>query len=191
MFGRAIGFAPNGTYWRLLRRIASSHLFSPKRITAHEGVRQLHCAALLQSIRLEQTLHGAVGLRSHLQAASLKNVMWSVFGKRFEEGDLELEMVRDLVREGFELLGAFNWSDYLPWLTWFYDPFRINQRCAQLVPKVNKFVRGVIDEHRRCKTLSDDSDFVDVLLSLDGEEKLNEDDMVAVLWVSKDRYNLG
>ncbi|XP_038900952.1 cytochrome P450 78A7 [Benincasa hispida] len=182
MFGRAIGFAPNGTYWRLLRRIASSHLFSPKRIAAHEGARQLECAAMIHSIHHEQIVHGGVCLRNHLQAASLNNVMWSVFGKRFEEGDLELEMVRDLVREGFELLGAFNWSDYLPWLTWFYDPFRINQRCAKLVPKVNKFVQGVIDEHRRCKTLSDDSDFVDVLLSLDGDEKLDDDDMVAVLW---------
>ncbi|KAK4383539.1 cytochrome [Sesamum angolense] len=36
MFSRAIGFAPNGTYWRLLRRIAASHLFAPRRIAAHE-----------------------------------------------------------------------------------------------------------------------------------------------------------
>ncbi|KAL2528187.1 Uncharacterized protein Fot_20788 [Forsythia ovata] len=28
----------------------------------------------------------------------------------------------------------------------------------------------------------DEADFVDVLLSLDGDEKLNEDDMIAVLW---------
>uniref|UniRef100_A0A6N2NHP8 Cytochrome P450 n=1 Tax=Salix viminalis TaxID=40686 RepID=A0A6N2NHP8_SALVM len=32
MFSRAIGFAPNGAYWRLLRRIASTHLFAPRRI---------------------------------------------------------------------------------------------------------------------------------------------------------------
>lgn len=184
MFGRAIGFAPNGTYWRMLRRIASSHLFSPKRIAAHESARQRQCAEMIRNIHHEQILHGSVGLRNHVQVASLKNVMWSVFGKEFKEGDTELEMVRDMVREGFELLGAFNWSDYMPWLSWFYDPFRINQRCAKLVPKVNEFVGGVIDEHRRCKTLCDDSDFVDVLLSLDGDEKLNDDDMVAVLWVS-------
>ncbi|KGN62106.1 cytochrome P450 78A7 [Cucumis sativus] len=182
MFGRAIGFAPNGTYWRMLRRIASSHLFSPKRIAAHESARQRQCAEMIRNIHHEQIVHGSVGLRKHVQVASLKNVMWSVFGKRLEEGDMELEMVRDLVREGFELLGAFNWSDYMPWLSWFYDPFRINQRCAKLVPKVNEFVGGVIDEHRRCKTLSDDSDFVDVLLSLDGDEKLKDDDMIAVLW---------
>jgi len=57
-----------------------------------------------------------------------------------------------------------------------------------LVPRVQAFVRGVIDEHRRRRQNSaapgDNADFVDVLLSLEGDEKLGDDDMVAVLWVS-------
>ncbi|XP_042492879.1 cytochrome P450 78A7-like [Macadamia integrifolia] len=188
MFERAIGFAPNGTYWRLLRRIASSHLFAPKRIAAHEAGRQLDCAAMLSGITEEQSKRGAVLLRKHLQAASLNSIMGSVFGKRYDVGEdesQELKELREMVNEGFELLGAFNWSDYLPWLSYFYDPFRINQRCAALVPRVRSFVREIIDAHqqlRRCDMVSDNADFVDVLLSLDGEEKLQEDDMVAVLW---------
>ncbi|XP_015890964.3 cytochrome P450 78A7 [Ziziphus jujuba] len=186
MFDRAIGFAPNGTYWRLLRRIASSHLFAPRRIAAHETGRQLECAEMLSSIAKEQNLNGVVCLRKHLQAASLNNIMGSVFGKRYDsikDGE-ELEELKEMVREGFELLGAFNWSDYLPWLSYFYDPFRINERCSKLVPRVRKFVKGIIQEHRGCKSdkLLDQTDFVDVLLSLDGDEKLNEDDTVAVLW---------
>lgn len=187
MFGRAIGFAPNGTYWRLLRKIASSHLFAPRRIVAHESHRQLECAGMLRSIAEEQNLNGAVCLRKHLQAASLNSIMGSVFGKRYDsvKDGQELEELKEMVREGFELLGAFNWSDYLPWLSYFYDPFRINERCSKLVPRVRKFVKGIIEEHRGCKSdkLPDQGDFVDVLLSLDGDEKLQEDDMVAVLWV--------
>lgn len=187
MFSRAIGFAPNGTYWRLLRRIASSHLFAPRRVVAHEPSRQLECAAMLRNIATEQQLNGTVSLRKHLQAASLNNVMGSVFGKRYDPAhdSKELDDLKEMVKEGFELLGAFNWSDYLPWLTYFYDPFRINERCSKLVPRVRKLVRGIIEEHRvtESKNLSDNADFVDVLLSLEGEEKLREDDMVAVLWV--------
>ncbi|KAI4345177.1 hypothetical protein L6164_012325 [Bauhinia variegata] len=186
MFSRAIGFAPNGTYWRLLRRIASSHLFAPKRIIAHEPSRQLECAAMIGNIEAEQNLNGTVSLRKHLQAASLNNIMGSVFGKRYDpmvESE-DLQELRDIVREGFELLGAFNWSDYLPWLSYFYDPFHINDRCSKLVPRVRKFVQTIIEEHRAVKSskLSDNADFVDVLLSLDGEEKLQENDMIAVLW---------
>jgi hypothetical protein len=192
MFSRAIGFAPNGTYWRLLRRIASSHLFAPRRVVAHEPSRQLECTAMLRNIETEQQLNGTVSLRKHLQAASLNNIMGSVFGRRYDpahDDGKELDDLKEMVKEGFELLGAFNWSDYLPWLTYFYDPFRINERCSKLVPRVRKLVRGIIEEHRvsQSKNLSDNADFVDVLLSLEGEEKLQEDDMVAVLWVRNAR----
>ncbi|KAJ8769406.1 hypothetical protein K2173_002726 [Erythroxylum novogranatense] len=184
-FSRAIGFSPNGTYWRLLRKVASTHLFSPKRIAAHESSRQLDCAIMLRNICNEQSLLGAVELRKHLQDASLNNIMGIVFGKRYDESNIEeAKELQELVNEGFELLGAFNWSDYLPCLNYFCDPFHIKQRCSVLLPRVEKFVKRIIVEHRikKLKSASDGGDFVDVLLSLQGDEKLEEDDMVAVLW---------
>lgn len=188
MFNRAIGFAPNGTYWRLLRKIASSHLFAPRKISAHEPARSLECTSMLNDITTEQSLHGFVVLRKHLQAASLNNIMEIVFGKSYNKvGDVDESMeLQEMVREGFELLGAFNWSDHLPWLNYFYDPFHIKERCMALVPQVKKFIKKIINEHklRGSVNLLDDSDFVDVLLSLDGQDNLSEDDMVAILWVS-------
>ncbi|XXG61324.1 hypothetical protein AAC387_Pa04g3014 [Persea americana] len=186
MFDRAIGFAPNGAYWRLLRRIASSHLFSPRRILAHEAGRQLDCTAMLNGVSREQINRGFVGLRKHLQGAALNNIMGCVFGKRYDVAQVshEGEELKDMVREGFELLGAFNWSDYLPWLSVFYDPHHINDRCSKLLARVRKLVKGFIEDHkaRGCGKLTDNADFVDVLLSLEGEEKLEENDMIAVLW---------
>ncbi|KAK9128843.1 hypothetical protein Syun_017640 [Stephania yunnanensis] len=187
MFDRAMGFAPNGTYWRFLRRIASSQLFAFKRIAANEPGRQLDCSTMLNAVANEQALEGKVGLRKHLQAAALNNIMGSVFGKRYDvtHDTEELKELHGMVREGFELLGAFNLSDYLPWLSYFYDPYRIKERCAVLVPKVKKFVGRIIEEHQQnggSTKLSDDADFVDVMLSLEGEEKMEKDDMIAVLW---------
>ncbi|GJY84694.1 cytochrome P450 78A7 [Tanacetum coccineum] len=188
MFGQAIGFAPNGVYWRLLRKVASSHLFAPKQIFAHEHARQLECSSMLNNIGMDQSLHGFVILRNHLQAASLNNIMEIVFGKTYNKvgDDNEFIELQEMVREGFELLGAFNWSDHLPWLKYFYDPFHINKRCMALVPRVSKFIKEIIAEHKLKDSVNfrDSSDFVDVLLSIDGEEKLSEDQMVAVLWVS-------
>ncbi|WOK93295.1 hypothetical protein Cni_G01992 [Canna indica] len=188
MFARAIGFAPNGAYWRLLRRIASTHLFAPRRVAAHEPGRQDDCNAMLSSIADEQLRAGCVHLRPHLQGAALNNIMRSVFGRHYDllfpVGDLEAEALKAMVREGFELLGAFNWSDHLPWLAHFYDPDNVQERCAALVPRVRNLVSGIIAEHRlRDSSHSqDNADFVDVLLSLDGDEKLDEGDMIAVLW---------
>lgn len=187
MFARAIGFAPNGEYWRSLRRVASTHLFAPRRVAAHEPGRRADAGLMLRSIAAEQAASGAVGLRRHLQDAALNNIMGSVFGKRLEAGSRAAEELKAMVREGFELLGAFNWSDHLPWLAHLYDPAHVARRCAALVPRVQAFVRGVIAQHRENAAgggPGDNADFVNVLLSLEGDEKLGEDDMVAVLWVT-------
>ncbi|KAL1540548.1 cytochrome P450 78A7-like [Salvia divinorum] len=188
MFSRAIGFAPDGPHWRMLRSVASTHLFAPKRILAHEGARQLECSVMLSAVASEQSLKGHVQLRKHLQAMSLNMITEIMFGKRYDVAKLDdkaLEL-NELVREGFELLGAFNWSDHLPWLKYFYDPFRVRERCAALVPRVERLVKKIIKEHRdrddSTEKTRDEYDFVYVLLTLYGEEKLDEDGMVAVLW---------
>uniref|UniRef100_A0A0C9RXC2 TSA: Wollemia nobilis Ref_Wollemi_Transcript_6294_1911 transcribed RNA sequence n=1 Tax=Wollemia nobilis TaxID=56998 RepID=A0A0C9RXC2_9CONI len=188
MFERAMGFAPSGDYWRMLRRISATHLFAPRRIAAHERGRQADLSKMLQRIRQDCAVNGVVKLRPHLQAAALNNIMGSVFGRRLDVESEESEEVRELrsmVEEGFQLLGEFNWADHLPWLR-LLDPLRIHHRCARLVPRVKKFVTSIIEEHRR-KNASEtnpslDGDFVDVLLSLQEEDKLEDDDMVAVLW---------
>ncbi|KAL0736218.1 hypothetical protein Bca4012_012428 [Brassica carinata] len=186
MFSRAIGFAPNGAYWRTLRRIASTHLFAPRRILAHEAGRQLDCAEMVKAVSEEQNGVGSVVLRKHLQLAALNNIMGSVFGRRYDPLAQKeaLDELTSIVREGFELLGAFNWSDHLPWLSYFYDPVRLKQRCSDLVPRINTLVKTIIKEHRASNSEKkrDIGDFVDVLLSLDGDEKIQEDDMIAVLW---------
>jgi hypothetical protein len=187
MFSRAIGFAPNNTYWRSLRRVASNHLFSPRRIISHEAGRRLDCTVMLDSIAYEQSKHGFVCLRKHLQDAALNNVMGTVFGSRLHNRELcHVKELHEMVKEGFELLGAFNWSDYVSWISFFYDPYHIRERCLVLAPRVKKFVKMILDEHRMAsssKMISDDSDFVDVLLSLEGDEKLQDDDIIAILWV--------
>jgi hypothetical protein len=117
--------------------------------------------------------------------------MSGVFGRRYDfdtQSCTEAVQLKQMVREGFELLGAFNWADHLPALE-TVDPHNIHQRCAKLVPRVTAFVQNIIDEHRAARaaaseTSSEVSDFVDVLLSLQGEEKLSDADAVAVLWVS-------
>eukprot|EP00253_Pinus_taeda_P027483 PITA_27483 len=180
MFGRAMGFAPNGDYWRLLRRISATHLFSPRQIAAYEVGRQADCSTMLSDILVESKINGGpVKIRQHLQKAALNNIMGSVFGRRFVDAKTEKNL-REMVNEGFELLGAFNWADHLPWLR-VLDPLRIHSRCGRLVPRVRSFVKDIIEEHRQ-KNNRADSDFVDVLLSLQGEDKLDDDDIIAVLW---------
>lgn len=179
MFNRAIGFAPYGVYWRTLRRIAATHLFSPKQIKASEAQR---CDIASQMAAMFGGHGKSFGVREVLKRASLNNMMCSVFGYKYrlDSSNDEVEELQRLVGEGYELLGLLNWSDHLPWLADF-DAQKIRFRCSELVPKVNLLVSRIIAQHR-AQSSEKNRDFVDVLLSLHGPERLSDSDMIAVLW---------
>ncbi|CAN7103013.1 cytochrome P450 78A6 [Brassica rapa] len=179
MFNRAIGFAPHGVYWRTLRRIASNHLFSPKQIKRAETQRRVIASQMVGLLEKQSSTNALCFVRELLKTASLSNMMCSVFGQEYELDQDHVEL-RELVEEGYDLLGELNWTDHLPWLSEF-DPQRIRSRCSALVPKVNRFVSRIISEHRR-QTGDSPRDFVDVLLSLHGSDQLSDPDIIAVLW---------
>ncbi|KAJ7943327.1 Cytochrome P450 [Quillaja saponaria] len=187
LFHRAMGFAPYGAYWRNLRRISATHLFSPKRIAGFEGFRREIGLKMVKEIKALMDVNGQVELKKVLHFGSLNNVMMTVFGRcyEFKEGDNGVELEK-LVSEGYELLGIFNWSDHFPLLGWL-DLQGVRKRCRSLVSKVNVFVRNIIEEHKMKRVSGDFTegsvgDFVDVLLDLEKEDKLSDSDMIAVLW---------
>lgn len=125
---------------------------------------------------------GFVELRGILQRASLDNVLESVFGIGglgfgSEIGD-ELGV---MVREGYELMGEFNWADYFP--LGFMDFFGVRRRCHRLAGRVSEVVTRIIKERRKRGDFKVRDDFLSVLLSLPQEDLLTHADMVAVLWV--------
>ncbi|KAE8673255.1 Cytochrome P450 78A5 [Hibiscus syriacus] len=186
LFHRAMGFAPYGEYWRNLRRISATHLFCPKRIAALERSRREIGAKMVEEINCSMKSKGEVLVKRVLHFGSLNNVMATVFGKSYDfEKTNEGFELEELVSEGYELLGTFNWSDHFP-LIYRLDLQGVRRRCRNLVSKVNVFVEKIIEEHRLKRVNGDecskDGDFVDVLLDLEKHEQLSESDMIAVLW---------
>ncbi|KAI3702392.1 hypothetical protein L6452_28130 [Arctium lappa] len=184
LFHRAMGFAPYGEYWRNLRRISATHMFSPKRISSFGGFREKIGLKMVDQVSSSMDHNGVVEVKKLLHFASLNNVMMSVFGKSYDNfGDDGFELEK-LVSEGYELLGIFNWSDHFPIVSWL-DFQGVRKRCKQLVSRVNVFVEGIINEHRERRVENGaflDGDFVDVLLDLESENKFSDSDMIAVLW---------
>ena len=114
-----------------------------------------------------------------------------VFGKEYDvsraappaSGKEEVEELLEMVHEGYELLGKENWCDYFPGLA-ALDPQGVGARCAELMPRVNRFVHGIIQEHRAKVIAGEEArDFVDILLALQESEGLADADIAAVLWV--------
>ncbi|KAM3316261.1 hypothetical protein ACQJBY_034406 [Aegilops geniculata] len=189
MFHRSIGFAEHGPYWRALRRVASGHLFGPRQVDAFAPYRARVAGDVVAALRGAGA--GVVELRGVLRRASLYYIMRFVFGKEYDvsapqSSSGEVEELLEMVHEGYELLGKENWCDYFPGLA-AVDPQGIGARCTELMPRVNRFVHGIIREHRakaKTATASGESprDFVDILLSLQDTEGLADADVAAVLW---------
>ncbi|KAK1295224.1 Cytochrome P450 78A4 [Acorus calamus] len=173
MFERAIGFAPSGEYWRRLRRVAASGLFSPRSIMGLGPVRQKVAHYMCMRVGRERV----VVVREVLQEGALNNMMGSLFGEWLglhERGELV-----GMVREGYELIGEFNWEDYLG--MGGLDFHGVGRRCKGLASGVKCLVGGIIRERRRKGEFGGD-DFLGVLFRLPEEERLTDDDMIAVLW---------
>uniref|UniRef100_A0ACD5WF86 Uncharacterized protein n=1 Tax=Avena sativa TaxID=4498 RepID=A0ACD5WF86_AVESA len=190
MFHRSIGFAEHGPYWRALRRVAAGHLFGPRQVDAFAPYRARVGDDVVAALRGSASAIGegrVVRVRDVLRRASLYYIMRFVFGKEYDvsarSASGEVEELLEMVHEGYELLGKENWCDYFPGLA-AVDPQGIGARCAELMPRVNRFVHGIIQEHRAKATGSpgEARDFVDILLSLQESEGLADADIAAVLW---------
>ncbi|XP_057518891.1 cytochrome P450 78A5-like [Amaranthus tricolor] len=196
LFNRAMGFAPFGDYWRNLRRISATYLFSPSRISCFGVFREEIGRKMVEEVKNLRGKNGNVEIKNVLHFGSLNNIMMSVFGKGYDffggngNGD-EGEELEGLVKEGYELLGIFNWGDHLAPLK-LLDLQGVRSRSKTLVEKVNVFVGRIIEEHKMDRNIKNgvkgendgsSKDFVDVLLDLeDGENKLDDSDMIALLW---------
>lgn len=181
MFERAIGFAPSGKYWRHLRRIAANHMFSPKRISCLESLRQKVADEMLVEVKKGMEGKGFVELRKILQKGSLSNILESVFGSNsvcLERG----EEIGLMVKEGYELITMFNWEDYFPLR--FLDFHGVKRRCHKLSGKVRSIVGQIVEERKKGgdQVKGGNHDFLSALLTLPKEEQLSDSDMVAVLW---------
>ncbi|KAG0628421.1 hypothetical protein M758_1G025500 [Ceratodon purpureus] len=189
-FARAIGFAVQGPYWRHLRKIAVMHMFSHKQIVSNYESLQRETSRMISAIACDLSTDEVgtrVGLclRPYLQRAAVNNITTTVFGRHYSFGSScrEATALEGMIREGFELLGGFNSADHLPLLRHLpFLPFA--SRCRNLTRQVRTFVQPILDEHRRRCRQGDSSvsSFVDVLLSLQGDQKLLDDDMISVLW---------
>ncbi|XVF43717.1 hypothetical protein PTKIN_Ptkin02bG0063200 [Pterospermum kingtungense] len=179
MFERAIGFAPSGEYWRHLRRIAANHMFSPRRISSLEILRQQVADEMLVEVKKGMEEKGFVETRKILQKGSLTNILESVFGT--SSVCLQREEIGLMVKEGYELITMFNWEDYFPLR--FLDFHGVKRRCHKLSGKVKSIVGQIVEERKKAgDQVKGGNDFLSALLTLPNEEQLSDSDMVAVLW---------
>lgn len=189
MFCRAIGFAPAGEYWRRLRRVAGAGMLSPRHMAALGGLRSRVADGMVRRVADQMERSGEVAMRALLQRASLESMAGSVLGL---EGAAVGEELGEMVREGYELVGKFNLGDHYYRTPWgpLMDLWGVGPVCRGLAARVRGYFGKIIEERRVALAVAagdchERDDLLSYMLSLPQEERLDDSDVIAVLWVSE------
>ncbi|KAK1427463.1 hypothetical protein QVD17_16149 [Tagetes erecta] len=187
-----IGAAPYGQLWRDLRRIMTLELFSTTRLKSYSAVREDEVRSLIKNLYQESFQDSfqdfaKVEMRSRIQGLSYNIVMKIVANKRFYgagiEDVVEAGEFRDTIREVFEVSGASNPGDFIPFLRWI-DYKGYEKRLLKLQKKTDTFSQNLIDEIRTKRGDSssereNNKTFIDVMLSLqESEPEYYTDDVI-------------
>ncbi|XP_073126473.1 cytochrome P450 81Q32-like [Henckelia pumila] len=157
--GKYIGYnytgltnASYGEHWRNLRRITTIEIFSSSRLNMFQAIRQDEIKLLLRKLyQKSQNDFARVELKSLLSELSFNIIMRIVAGKRYfgeSEDNGHAKKYRELIKEAFTYGGVSNPADFFPVLKWI-DYNGKEKGLQRLSKKMDAFLQGLIDEHRR------------------------------------------
>ncbi|KAI5077573.1 hypothetical protein GOP47_0007397 [Adiantum capillus-veneris] len=170
-----VAYAPLGPYWKFLRQVYATELFSPKKMDAFRYVREGEVRGLARAVLLRCGEHGApVEVRGSLVMASNNIICRMAMGKKLEDvragAGEEVESLHNLIKDLLHLVGVFYLGDYVPWLAWL-DPHGYLKRMRITAQRIHALLQGVIDERRQHNNkrvgaeVKGPDDLLDVLLA--------------------------
>nr|CAB3480548.1 unnamed protein product [Digitaria exilis] len=190
-----IGFSPYGEHWRQLRRLVTTHLFTVKKVNSYRLARQEEVSLVMDKIREAVTGRKAVDISETMNTYANDMVCRAVSGKFFrEEGRNKL--FRELIEVNTRLITGFNLEEYYPGLanalsslvpSWF-----ASSEVAKAHKRWDELLETIIKDHEGRRSRSDvgdvgddagqeESDFIDVLLSVQKEYGITRDHIKAIL----------
>ncbi|CAI9292080.1 unnamed protein product [Lactuca saligna] len=172
-----VALAPFGPRWKWMRRICMEQLLTTKRLESFANQRASEAQHLVRDVWALAQDEGPINLREVLGAFSMNNVTRMLLGKQYfgsgSAGPKEALEFMHITHELFWLLGLIYLGDYLPFWRWV-DPYGCEKKMREVEKRVDDFHMNIIEEHRQRKKNGEQKDkgymdFVDVLLSLPGE----------------------
>ncbi|KAM7276303.1 hypothetical protein ACFE04_018169 [Oxalis oulophora] len=176
-----VALAPLGPHWKRMRRICMENLLTTKRLESFGTQRAEEAQHLVQDVLAQSETKKSINLRDVLGGFSMNNVTRMLLGKQYfgsgSAGPQEAKEFMHITHELFWLLGLIYLGDYLPLWRWV-DPFGCEKKMREVEKRVDDFHSKILEEHRKRarkdkKKINFDvgeMDFVDVLLSLPGED---------------------
>ncbi|XP_044974229.1 desmethyl-deoxy-podophyllotoxin synthase-like [Hordeum vulgare subsp. vulgare] len=181
-----IVFAPYGDAWRQLRKICTLELFTSRRVRSFRPVREEEVGRLLRSVAVAvaPSPSSAVNLSERISAYVADSAVRAVIGSRFKDRAAFLRMLERRVK----LAPAQCLPDLFPSSRLAMLVSRMPREMKRERREMREFIDAIIQDHHensRAGAGADGDDFLDVLLRIQREGKLDppltNDDIKAVI----------
>ncbi|XP_078176638.1 desmethyl-deoxy-podophyllotoxin synthase-like [Carex rostrata] len=158
----------NGPFWRQMRRICASELFSSKQVKSFSSNWQEEIDFLLKSISLVSG-NSQVNLNAWTYELSNNIIIRAAFGGKFKMREVLLELLKEVMK----LLSVFHLSDLFPSLSWL--DVKMRRRVARLHRKLDLVLEQIVQEHLKNRQQQKNSkrgeeeieyDFVNALIDI-------------------------
>ncbi|KAL8482690.1 hypothetical protein ACS0TY_025648 [Phlomoides rotata] len=166
-------FSPYNSYWREVRRIISSHLFSIKKIQSFRPIREDEISRLIAKISSFSSSNKVVNLIEVSMALASTLMCRTAFGKRYDERGSEIRRFDELLHDAQAILAASLLSDHIPIFSWNDKVTGLINRVERTCRNLDSFYQEIIDEHlgaKREKDFGEEDDILDVLIKLKEDE---------------------
>ncbi|CAL5388080.1 unnamed protein product [Camellia sinensis] len=168
------GFAPYGSYWREMRKIAMLELLSARRLEMLKHVRISELSTSIKQLYcISSKKYGSgkvVVISEWIEQLTLNIIARMIAGKTYGE-DVEARKFRKVVKEFMFVSGEFLLSDALPYrVVKWVDMLGKLKNIKRIMKELDLIVGSWIEEHvgrkREESKEGDEQDFIDVMLSV-------------------------
>lgn len=166
--------APYGPYWREIRKMVTSELFTSQRVEKFKNVRDLEVNNSINELSLLANGYQAtvMDMNKWFDNITFNIIIKILAGKRFsnkcgDEGNNEEYRVKEAIKKGLYISGVFVVPDVFPYLEWMDIGGHV-KAMKQVATEVDSVVGKWLDEHieKRKECNSDkEADFMDLMLS--------------------------
>ncbi|KAG6404817.1 hypothetical protein SASPL_132395 [Salvia splendens] len=132
-----LGFSPCGGYWRQMRKLCISELFSPKMVDLFQSIREDESARLVKSLR--ESSGNAVNITEKLFAMASSVTCRAAFGAACKDNEMLLKTMADSQKmvAGFEIVDLFPSSRIADVMSW---------RKLQLMKVMRRRLDAILDD---------------------------------------------
>ncbi|EXB56947.1 Cytochrome P450 71A1 [Morus notabilis] len=160
---KGMAFTEYGPYWRNVRKLCTLQLLSALKIESFAALRREDVASVVESLRASAAAREVVDISRKIGELIADMSCRMILGISLEDRN----HLKELVHEAMFLSGAFNLSDYVPYLAPL-DLQGYTRRMKKNSEAIDRVLEEIITEHERGTSEKGhrQKDFVDVLLSL-------------------------